>query len=378
MKSYKIDEIKNKHILGRTAPIEKDKPLALFWASSGLELTVKSKEVHILVSSNYDSNEPWISIYINGSVVSRFMVEKGEQKWVCIARNMNKEKENVVTIYKDTQAMPGDSHHSLFIHEVGLSEDGTFLAPKPHKLKIEFIGDSITSGEGLAGGPDEWDWITQWFSGSSTYAAQAARLLNADFNVVSQSGWGICWAWDGNRYNKIPPYYEQICGVYENNEYQKSLGAQKPYDFKDGADFVVVNLGTNDNGAFYQPPWQQEEFGDKYKLNLNKDGTVGNKESKYIIGSVKDFLRVIRKNNQKAIIIWCWGMIKLQLVPPLIQLGIEEYKYESGDKKVYTIELDPMEDVEKLEEEKGSRGHPGLKTHRLAAKKLCEFINNLC
>ena len=375
MKSYKIGEIENKHIFGRTAPIEKDKPLVLFWAASALELNVKTKNVYILISSNYDYSEPWVSIYINGSVVSRFMVEKGEPKWICIARNMNIEKENVITIYKDTQAMPGDSHHSLFIHEVGLSEGGTFLPPKPHKLKIEFVGDSITSGEGLAGGPDEWEWITQWFVGSSTYAAQAARLLNADFTVVSESGWGICWAWDGNRYNKIPPYYEQICGVY-NNDYQNAFGAQKPYDFKNGADFVVVNLGTNDNGAFFQPPWQQEEYGDKYKLNLKEDGSVCETEAKIIISSVKDFLKVIRKNNPKAIIIWCWGMCKIKLVPPLIQFGVEEYKYESGDKKVYTIELDGMEDVEKLEEEKGSRGHPGFKTHRIAAKKLCDFINN--
>ena len=71
-------------------------------------------------------------------------------------------------------------------------------------------------------------------------------------------------------------------------------------------------------------------------------------------------------------------MIKLQLVPPLIQYGIEEYKYESGDKNVYTCELDPMEDVEKFDEDKGSRGHPGPKTHKLAAEKLYAFIKNPC
>ena len=377
MKTYRIADIENKHIFGRTTPLEKGKPLVLFWAASGLELNVKSSNVYLLLSSDYDTSEPWISVYINGRVISRFMVEKGEQKWVCIARNMNKENENTIIIYKDTQAMPGDPHHSLFIHEVGLSEEGSFIAPKPHNLKLEFVGDSITSGEGLAGGPDEWDWITQYFDGSCTYAAQTARMLNADFNVVSQSGWGICWAWDGNRNNKIPPYYEQICGVC-TDVYQKSLGSQEPYDFKNGSDFVIVNLGTNDNGAFYQPPWQEKEFGDKYKLNLNKDGSVAEKESKIIIDGVKDFLQVIRKNNPKAIIIWCWGMCKLQLVPPLIKSGVEEYKSESGDNNVYTIELDSMEDVEILDEDKGSRGHPGLKTHKLAATKLYNFIKAHC
>ena len=74
--------------------------------------------------------------------------------------------------------------------------------------------------------PDEWDWIPQHFDGSCTYAAQTTRKLNADFSVVSQCGWGICWAWDGNLNNKIPPFYEQICGVC-GSEYQKSLGSQE-------------------------------------------------------------------------------------------------------------------------------------------------------
>ena len=97
-----------------------------------------------------------------------------------------------------------------------------------------------------------------------------------------------------------------------------------------------------------------------------------------ICKEVKDFLKTIRRNNPNAIIIWVYGMIKLQLVPPLIQIGVEEYIFESGDKRVYTLELDAMEDVEKLEEDKGSRGHPGLKTHLLAAYKLSDFIKNPC
>ena len=58
MKTYKISDIENKRILGRTTPIEKNKPLILFWAASALELNVKSNEVHILISSNYDQFEP--------------------------------------------------------------------------------------------------------------------------------------------------------------------------------------------------------------------------------------------------------------------------------------------------------------------------------
>jgi lysophospholipase L1-like esterase len=376
MKTYKVSDIEKKRVLGRTLPVEKDKALTLFWAASALEINVKSSEVYLLFSADYDNSEPWVSVYINGAPVSRFMVEKGQPRWVCLARNMNPENENLITVYKDTQPMTGEEKHSLFIHEVGLSDSGEFCELAPRKLKLEFIGDSITSGEGLAGSPNDMDWITQWFVGSSTYAAQTARALNADFSVISQCGWGLCWGWDGNRNSRIPPYYEQVCGVMWG-ESQEKLGAKKAWDFKGGSDFVIINLGTNDNGAFFQPPWQEAELKDKYRLNLNADGTVCTQDAKVINDGVRDFLKTVRKNNPNAVIIWCWGMIKLDLVPPLIQSAIEEYMEESGDQRVCTLELDSMEMVEKLAEDKGSRGHPGPKTHRLAAMKLSDFIAKL-
>ncbi len=376
MKTYKVSDIEKKRVLGRTLPVEKDKALTLFWAASALEINVKSSEVYLLFSADYDNSEPWVSVYINGAPVSRFMVEKGQPRWVCLARNMNPENENLITVYKDTQPMTGEEKHSLFIHEVGLSDSGEFCELAPRKLKLEFIGDSITSGEGLAGSPNDMDWITQWFVGSSTYAAQTARALNADFSVISQCGWGLCWGWDGNRNSRIPPYYEQVCGVMWG-ESQEKLGAKKAWDFKGGSDFVIINLGTNDNGAFFQPPWQEAEVKDKYRLNLNADGTVCTQDAKVINDGVRDFLKTVRKHNPDAVIIWCWGMIKLDLVPPLIQSAIEEYMEESGDQRVCTLELDSMEMVEKLAEDKGSRGHPGPKTHRLAAMKLSDFIAKL-
>ena len=106
MKFYKISEIENKRILGRTVPLKKGKPLVLFWAASALELNVKSSEIHILLSSNYDNHEPWVSIYINGRNYCRFMVEKDEPKWFCVARNMNINNEKIIAIYKYTPAMP--------------------------------------------------------------------------------------------------------------------------------------------------------------------------------------------------------------------------------------------------------------------------------
>ncbi len=378
MKAYKLSEIKNKRILGRNVKNagQDENPLALFWAASALEINVKAKEVWALFSADYDTAEPWVSVYVNGSPLSRFMIEKGQPTWICLARGLNPQKENLISIYKDTQPMTAEAHHSLFIHQLGLDEDGIFCPVKERKLKLEIIGDSITSGEGLAGGPDEWEWIPQWFVGSKTYEAQLARRLDADFSVISQCGWGLCWAWDGNRKNKIPPYYDQVCGVMWG-DYQEKLGAHQPYDFGSGSDFVIINLGTNDNGAFHQPAWKDPESGIEYKLNVDEKGNAGKEESLQIVTAAKDFLRVIRKNNPGAKIIWVWGMIKLDIVPSLIAQAVADYKAESGDNQVYTLELEAMEDLEKSDDDKGSRGHPGPLTHKKAAQKLYDFIKNV-
>lgn len=374
---FKINQIQYARLLGRGIKDALDKEtLSLFWAGNSLEFCVNASEVWLNVSSKYDTYEPWIAIQINGRTVNRFMVEKSlGSYWVCIARNLNPHKDNLITIMKDTQPMSGEENHSLFINEIALNKGGEFRKPNDYSLKIEFVGDSITTGEGLVGGPDEQEWITQWMACNDNYAVKVARLLDADFSLISQCGWGICWGWDGNRNNCIPKHYNKICSVMKG-DYQNSLGVNDNFDFNGGSNFVVINLGTNDNGAFSQKPWI-DDFGNEYNLSVNPDNVPSEKDSAEIIEGIKSFLTNVRQKNPKAKIIWVWGMIKLYILPSTILKGIESYKKEFNDKNVFTLELDAMDDVEHSVYDKGSRGHPGPKTHLLAAEKITEYIKSL-
>lgn len=377
MKSYKINEIESKCFLGRNVKdIENLSEINLFWAASALKINVKACEVWADFESDYDSNEPWVSIFLNGSRISRFMIEKSGEKSVCLVRGLNSQVENEICIYKDTQPMPGDTKHSLKVKNISLDDNGKFCEIKPASMKIEFIGDSITSGEGLAGAPEQMEWIPSVFVGSESYAAQVSRYFEADFSVFSQCGWGLCWGWDGNRNNNIPAYYEKVCGVMEG-DFHNQLGENQDYDFKDGSDFVVLNLGTNDDGAFFQPPWKDEKSGIEYKLELD-GGKISASDNEYIVQRAKNFLSLIRKHNKNAQIIWCYGMIKLKFIPECLNTAIKQWKKETGDNKIHLLELDSMEDVEKNYEDKGSRGHPGKKVHKLAAEKLKKLIEKFC
>lgn len=376
MKSYKINEIKSKCFLGRNVKDVENLPeINLFWAASALKINVKACEVWADFESDYDSNEPWVSIFLNGSRISRFMIEKSGEKSVCLVRGLNSQVENEICIYKDTQPMPGDTKHSLKVKNISLDDNGKFCEIKPAKMKIEFIGDSITSGEGLAGAPEQMEWIPSVFVGSESYAAQVSRYFEADFSVFSQCGWGLCWGWDGNRNNNIPKFYEKVCGVMEG-DFHNQLGENQDYDFKDGSDFVVLNLGTNDDGAFFQPPWKDEKSGIEYKLELD-GGKISASDNEYIVQRAKNFLSLIRKHNKNAQIIWCYGMIKLKFIPECLKTAIKQWKKETGDSKIHLLELDSMEDVEKNYEDKGSRGHPGEKVHKLAAEKLKKLIKKM-
>ena len=360
MKEYNMSQIAHKRILGRNVYKDGDEKVALFWGGAALEVNIRAREIWACISTDYDGLEQWLAVDVNGAQVSRFMLNK-EKTWYCLARNMNPEKENLISIIKDTQPMSEDSTHSFIIHALGLDEAGEFCPVAPRACTIEFIGDSLTAGEGLVGAPDEMDWICQWMCASKTYAVQTAKLMNADWNTMGKSGWGICWAWDGNMDCRIPPHYEQVCSVLKDSD-SVALGSQEKWNFNGGkgSDFVVINLGTNDETGMNSEAIQ--------------DSLGSLKAQEEIVLAVKNFLTVIRSHNPNAKILWCWGLLKLYVVPGLIQKGVEEYKALTGDKNVYTLEFEDAKTLEKTPQEKGSREHPGYKTHQIAASKIASLL----
>ena len=62
--------------------------------------------------------------------------------------------------------MSGDPESLLQI--CALETDGSFEPVEPRALKLEFIGDSITSGEGSIGAKAEEDWVSMFFCAETT------------------------------------------------------------------------------------------------------------------------------------------------------------------------------------------------------------------
>jgi len=363
---YKLSDMKNLKVHGRTT--ECLSPLTLFWTGSGIELNAKGSELWIEVESDYDMYEPWISIVINFVPVSRQMLIAGRQ-WICVFRGMNESVVKNIRIVRDVQAMSGDPSTFMQIHAVKF--DGEFLPVEEKTYKIEFIGDSITSGEGVIGAKQEEDWISMWFSGVSNYTAMTAESMNAEHRIISQSGWGVLTSWDNNPHCNIPEYYEKVCGLL-TGEKNEALGAFEENDFESWQpDVVVVNLGTNDAGAFNSPEWKDEESGKIYKQRLNQDGTFNEEDLNSFEESVLNFLIKIRKYNKKAHIVWIYGMLGMPMMPAIYR-AVDKYIKKTGDTKSSVFQLPNT-----TEETVGARSHPGILSHEKAAKALTDYLKEI-
>ena len=67
-------------------------------------------------------------------------------------------------LLKDVQAMSEDPAHLLQVTAI-CHAGGEFLPLPAPRCRLEFIGDSITSGEGAIGAVCETDWISTFFLG---------------------------------------------------------------------------------------------------------------------------------------------------------------------------------------------------------------------
>nr|WP_302596814.1 SGNH/GDSL hydrolase family protein [uncultured Cellulosilyticum sp.] len=366
LKAYAVKDIMNLKVLGRTT--KSREPLTLFWTGSGIECNVKASELWVEVEADYDCYEPWISVVINGAYITRRMVERGKQ-WICLFRNMNPQVIKNVKLLKEVQAMSGDEKHCLQISR--FKTDGSFEPVAAYPYKLEFIGDSITSGEGAIGALKEEDWISMWFSTENNYAVMTANALNADYHIISQSGWGVLTSWDNNPYGALPLYYEKVCGLLKGKQ-NELIGAQREYDFASWQpDAVIINLGTNDSGAFNSAKWEDEKTGESHKQRMNEDGSYNEEDLNAFKEAVISFLEKLRKYNPNARLIWVYGMLGNPLETAILE-AIQRYKEKTDDKKVEFLGL-----PDTTKETVGARQHPGVKAHRAASEVIIKRLKEL-
>src|SRR5699024_9970221 len=136
--------------------------------------------------------------------------------------------------------------------------------------------------------------------------------------------------------------------------------AQQPYDFAAWpTDAVILNLGTNDDGAMNNPPWTDPAAGAQYAQRPTPEHLAELEQT------AVDTLKTVRSRNPGALLVWAFGMLGEGRMGPRLRRAVARYTAETGDSRAFYLPL-PAADSETM----GARQHPGAACHRQAAEVL--------
>ena len=317
---------KNIQYTGRVDFSDPKKPR--FWAA-GVYIQARFKGTFCEIVVNDEARENmhnYLMVAIDNNTPFKIKTT-GKSNTLTVAEGLTP-GEHTITICKNTESLVG------YIEFVGFRCDGLVSMPPKAKRKMEFIGDSITSGNendlsDVPCGTAEWyDQQNAYFS----YGPVVARDLNAQWHLTSDSGIGVVHSCCKKKY-LMPQVFDNICLS------EDSIG----WDFKRyQPDVVTICLGQNDG------------IQDSVKFT-----------SGYI-----DFIKTIRIHYPKAQIICLTSPMandKLRSVLKNYITGVVTQVNKTGDKKVDKFFFSRGFN-------NGCGGHPDLADHVLIAGELTAFL----
>lgn len=350
------------------------------WTGNAVEILFRGSGASILLFADNTGKEQWILVEVDGNPSVRIRLENGTHWYTlldtrghCDTPELVRQAVRHIIVYKETQAHYGADPATTAA--VSLRIDGELL-PLPARRRVEYIGDSITSGEGTLSPAlaaiGSYVSVDEWSSFYYSWEGYATRSLNVDWQVVSQGGWGVYCGWDNNLQTAIPSVYDQNCGIIRE-PYAAARGASAPYDFHYDPDLVLVNLCTNDNSAFFQPPWVHPETGISHKqhrVNENADPQTTSYEpadAARVRDAIVVFVRRLAEKNPRAHIFWLYGMMGQNMWPVIesAALTLRELGYD----RFHTLYL-PQATANEL----GANSHPLAAAHRRAAECVVEAL----
>jgi hypothetical protein len=309
----------------------KPKEPALFWAGTSIKARFTGSMVKIFFDDENGDN--YYNVIIDKNISNRSVIrcDKGSRIYPIVSG-----LENTVHQIEIVRRTDAKSAKTLF---KGLLVDrGEKLIPPPERpgLKIEFYGNSITSGHGILDESRQNNNDKSTWDNYFTYAALTARNLNAEYHCISMSGIGLMVSSDSLI---MPQIYDRL----------NPKDGKSKWNFSDWTpDIVVINLFQNDS-------WRINTL-----LKVPNEGEI--------IGKYIDFVQKIRHEHPNAEIFCALGNMDVTRNdsewPGYIEKAVEKLNNELNDTKVYSI-IFPF---------KYTAGHPTISEHAIMAKRLTDFI----
>lgn len=288
---------------GRVILISAASSVRFSFTGSKCSISLQSKD-------SYD-HHAYVSLELDGKYLGRMRIESILKDYpVAVPAG----KSHTLTVYKATEATTG----SILFNGATANLIKTSVASKK---KIEFIGDSITSGMGNDATEIPCD-TGMWFDQHNAYLAYgpvSARALNADYMLSSVSGIGMYRNW-----NHEDPQ-EPIMPLVYGNLYL-NMDASKLYSADFSPHITCIALGTNDfsdgDGVKKRLPFNEEKFVSNYIKFVQKiyshspDTQVVLINSPMVSGAKNDlFIKCLKqvqdafKNSKKPIQLFTYSAI---------------------------------------------------------------------
>lgn len=346
---YQLTE-ENVKLLGRTYFDGEKLYCAL--SGSGAEFSFNGTKCSVVVTGDANAmsptaadNQARVAIYVNGERVIDDMVDNIQETYDVFESDTPQTA--VISIVKLSESPMS----TIGIKEIRAT--GSKIAPTPNKdILVEFIGDSITCGYGIDDPDKDHHFSTKTEDVTKAYAYRTAEKLNADYSMVSFSGYGIISGYTNDKKveaQTVPQFYTKLGYSWAANG--SFVPANVDWDFsKRQPDLIVVNLGTNDDSYTKTDSEKQQEYCDAYV----------------------EFIKKIRENNPDAKILCTLGIMGDRLFD-YVQLAVNNYTEETGDSNISAMKFD----VQLPDDGYSADWHPSVTTHEKASDKLAAEIKNL-
>ena len=319
-------------LLGRT--FEKDGRLLLKDSYTGLSFYCKgSLRLTITPEKETDKDScPYVGVVIDDDLEAvRKIAITHELKNVEATKGDG--KLHKIDIVKLTEEQYG----SLYFSELSFEEEDSVKKTESYTKSILFIGDSITAGYGVDGIDGEGDFTTFEENVLSSSAILTAKSINAEAYVFASSGNGIISRWIEP--DKDEPNEDGLMPVIF--PFEKDIFPE--------ADYIFVNLGTNDDSYIKGKAWRINRFKKEY--------------TKFIVK--------LRKLYPKSKLFIAFGVMADELLPDL-EAMVNNYKEDYKDDNCFFIKLDKQQ----LSEGIGAAGHPSLNVNKRVSDTLIKAIEN--
>lgn len=321
--------------VGRT--LVEETGVSFDWSGTYLELNFVGQQISLKASDNVHS---YYNCTIDDSV--RVIEIASADTTILLANGLKPKVQHTLRLQKRSEGSQGLTTIKGFT--IKGKEPQILPASGKSERHIEFIGDSYTCGYGVE------STLEDNFSGATencnlAHGAIIARLFDADYNFVSNSGKGMVRNYgDKNTTSKNGTMRELITQTFNTRKEPKWNYATSPYS----PDLVVIFLGINDYST--QPQPSIAEFSSGYK----------------------EMILTLRSAYGKAVPILC--------IAPVTGGGkakdaIDQMKAQLGDKNIYAIEH--FDNFMANPKDLGAHYHPNIEGQRKIAMMAIPYISTI-